>query len=207
MAKSFRKSETCGCTACVQPFLRDASRKPCFRGISCRPRTAPKAWQEWLSFPTGEQQRSNGSAAVSHGREARGEPQSLPEQIALRKIIFPLFPAFVPATRERVSESKPSITGRRTARRQGLHPPSPPRAGTLTGPGVTMVSGDPGPSRGVCLAASPHSADLDSSSHSPLHLGASGLAARIVLLEEIKQCFVSYWPRKRRTCQSWAKTH
>lgn len=79
-------------------FLFDASRKQRFRGISYRPRAAPEAWQEWMSFLTAEQQRSDASAAVSHGREACGKPQSVPEQIALRKIIFPLFPALVPLT-------------------------------------------------------------------------------------------------------------
>lgn len=118
----FHKSRTCGCTAFIQMFFFDASRKQCFRGISYRPRAAPKAWQEWMPCSTGEQQRRNDSAAVSCGREARGELQSVPEQIALRKMIFPLFPAFVPATQERVSESKPSIAGRRSTRRRGLHP-------------------------------------------------------------------------------------
>lgn len=120
---SFHKSKTCGCTAFIQMFFFDASGKRCFRGISYRPRAAPKAWQERLSFSTGEQQRSNDAAAVSRGREARGEPRSMPEQIALRKMIFfPLFPAFVPATRERVSESKPNVAGCRTARHRRSHP-------------------------------------------------------------------------------------
>lgn len=119
----FHNSKTCGCMAFIQMFFFDASRKQCFRRISYRPRTAPKAWQEWMSFSTGEQQHSNDCAAVSHGREAHRELQSVPEQIALREIIFSLFPAFVPATGERVSESKPSVAGCRTARRRGLHPP------------------------------------------------------------------------------------
>lgn len=138
----FHKFKTCGCTAFIQMFFFDASRKQCFRGISYRPRAAPKAWQGWMSFSTGEQQCSNGSAAVSPGREARGELPSVPEQIGLRKIIFPLFPAFVPATWERVSESKPSVAGHRTAWRRGSHPPPAAacrHAGTCGDLGVTRV--------------------------------------------------------------------
>lgn len=157
----FHKSETCGCTAFIQMLLFDASRKQCFRGISYRPRTAPKAWQEWMSFSTGEQQCSNGSAAVSRGREARRELQSVPEQIGLRKIIFPLFPAFVPATRERVSKSKPSVVGHRTSWRRGWHPPpiaTCQHTGAFRGRGVIRVfsqmgprglGGTPAPSRGA----------------------------------------------------------
>lgn len=92
----FHKSKTCGCTAFIQMFFFDASGKRCFRGISYRPRAAPKAWQERLSFSTGEQQRSNDVAAVSRGREARGEPRSVPEQIALRKMIFSFVPCLCP---------------------------------------------------------------------------------------------------------------
>lgn len=160
----FHNSKTCGCMAFIQMFFFDASRKQCFRRISYRPRTAPKAWQEWMSFSTGEQQRSNDCAAVSRGREAHREPQSVPEQIALRKIIFSLFPAFVPATRERISESKRSVAGCRTAQRQGLHPPPSTACrhrGTFVDLGVTRVfsqlglwglRGTPAPSGGVCPA-------------------------------------------------------
>lgn len=199
----FHKFKTCGCTAFIEMFFFDASRKQCFRGISYRPRTAPKAWQEWMSFSTGEQQCSNDSAAVSHGREARREPQSVPEQIALRKIIFPLYPAFVPVIRERVSESKPSVAGCQAARRWGLHPPPTSacqHTGTFTDLGVITVfsqlglrglGGDPGSLPGCVPGCIPAPADPASSSHSPCRFEASGLAARIVMLQEINKCFVS----------------
>ena len=135
----------------VQPSFKCSSLMPAGSNVSAGsltdPRTAPKAWQGRMSFSTGEQQRSNDSAAVSRGREVHGEPQSLPEQIALRKMIFPLFPAFVPATRERVSESKPSVAGRRTAWRRGLHPPPAAacrHTGVFTDLGVIMAFFQPG---------------------------------------------------------------
>lgn len=61
---------------------------------------------------------------LAMGEKCEESRKSMPEQIALRKMVFPLFPAFVPATGKRVSKNKPSTVGHWTAWRRGyIHLP------------------------------------------------------------------------------------
>lgn len=140
----FHKSKTCGCTAFIQMFFFDASGKRCFRGISYRPRAAPKAWQERLSVSTGEQQRSNDAAAVSHGREARGEPRNVPEQIALRKMVFSFVPCLCPCDSGAGFREQTQRCGVPDRPAPGIASVSRRHPGGFTDRGVIVVFSQPG---------------------------------------------------------------
>lgn len=145
-----------------------------------------------MSSSAGEQQRSDASAAVSRGRGACGKPQSVPEQIALRKMIFSLCsPCLCPSDLGAGFQEQTQRCRMLDCPAPGLHlpPTAVCRQWALTDLGVTQgcsqlglwaLRGHSGSLQGACL----HPCAWQSQPAVPtLHFRASGPCC--------KDCFAS----------------